>query len=688
VKKILILAYDFPPYNSMGSQRPSAWFKYFKDLGYFPTVVTRHWGDSYKNAIDYIKPSEQRETTSTVTESGEIINVPYTPNYRDRLILKHGLHSKVVLRKISTLFYSILQYAFFFFDSRKEIYFAADEYLKNHKPDFIIATGEPYIMLRYASKLSRKYSIPWIADYRDCWSLDLYLLENKYRFLERFIYTLFEKHYVKSASLITTVAPLYQGQLQALFPHIKVEIVQNGYFEEDYSNIDLQKTSTQQFIISFGGTIYPFHTLEVFLEGLKLFIKSDGSKKVMVNFFGSNFDSFQKERILKNSIGIEEYIIITDRLSRVDLYNEFSKSACLLIFDNKMAISGKLYEYLPLNIKILMAGNDNGPIEEILKLTNSGIVCDTAKDVAEKLNEMYEEWEKTGKVDCNSKNIEQYSRRNQTKHLAELLAKIDVDKPTLEKSLTVYNNIEIVKSYAKELKITAPESTILKLVKDKALKNTMLDIGVGAGRTTRYFAYLFNQYFGIDYSEKMISSCKNTIAGHNITFQCADARNLNMFEDHYFDFIFFSFNGIDSVSIQDRTRILLEIKRLAHKDSIVAFSSHNKYAIKHIYNFKPPRNIFHIPMELKRRKFIKKLNPSYQEIQHESFFTFKDGAHDFKLEVMYVDPNWQIKELMELGFTDISVYSLHTGKSIPINQLNEGINDPWLYYVCNVNFNR
>jgi hypothetical protein len=49
---------------------------------------------------------------------------------------------------------------------------------------------------------------------------------------------------------------------------------------------------------------------------------------------------------------------------------------------------------------------------------------------------------------------------------------------------------------------------------------------------------------------------------------------------------------------------------------------------------------------------------------------------------MYVDPHWQIKELRDLGFTDINVYSLKSGKSIPIHLLNCSICDPWLYYVC------
>ena len=36
----------------------------------------------------------------------------------------------------------------------------------------------------------------------------------------------------------------------------------------------------------------------------------------------------------------------------------------------------------------------------------------------------------------------------------------------------------------------------------------MLDIGVGTGRTSRYFASNFNQYHGIDYSSAMIDFCR------------------------------------------------------------------------------------------------------------------------------------------------------------------------------------
>ena len=55
-------------------------------------------------------------------------------------------------------------------DTSKTIYYAADQFLKNNECSMIIATGEPFILFKYASSLSKKHRIPWIADYRDGWT--------------------------------------------------------------------------------------------------------------------------------------------------------------------------------------------------------------------------------------------------------------------------------------------------------------------------------------------------------------------------------------------------------------------------------------------------------------------------------------------------------------------------------------
>jgi len=54
------------------------------------------------------------------------------------------------------------------------------------------------------------------------------------------------------------------------------------------------------------------------------------------------------------------------------------------------------------------------------------------------------------------------------------------------------------------------------------------------------------EYIGVDYSAEMIAACCQKFP--DLVWQVADARNLEQFADNYFDFILFSFNGIDYIS--------------------------------------------------------------------------------------------------------------------------------------------
>jgi len=113
MKKLLILAYDFPPYVSVGGLRPYAWYKYLHEFDVFPVVVTRQWGNKYGNNLDYIAPSE---TNSTIIENSEkriIIRTPYKPNLANRLMLKYGKNKYKFLRKLISAYYEFFQWFFF-----------------------------------------------------------------------------------------------------------------------------------------------------------------------------------------------------------------------------------------------------------------------------------------------------------------------------------------------------------------------------------------------------------------------------------------------------------------------------------------------------------------------------------------------------------------------------------------------
>ena len=169
MKKVLILAYDFPPYVSVGGLRPYALYNYLKEFGVEPILVTRQWGNTHGNRLDYVSAGSSEQSIVEVSQCGTIIRTPYKPNFANRLMLKHGDKRYRLLRKSISAYYEFAQFLLPI-GPKIELYKAAKHFLKNNQVDAIIATGDPFILFKYASKLSKAFNIPWIADYRDPWS--------------------------------------------------------------------------------------------------------------------------------------------------------------------------------------------------------------------------------------------------------------------------------------------------------------------------------------------------------------------------------------------------------------------------------------------------------------------------------------------------------------------------------------
>lgn len=108
----------------------------------------------------------------------------------------------------------------------------------------------------------------------------------------------------------------------------------------------------------------------------------------------------------------------------------------------------------------------------------------------------------------------------------------------------------------------------------------VLDVGVGAGRTTRYLEPIARRYEAVDYSPVMVEHVREAFPRTHV--QRADFRALTPFEDATFDFVLASDNVIDALSHEDRMRALAEARRVLRPGGLLAFSSHNvEYAHAH-----------------------------------------------------------------------------------------------------------
>jgi SAM-dependent methyltransferase len=108
-----------------------------------------------------------------------------------------------------------------------------------------------------------------------------------------------------------------------------------------------------------------------------------------------------------------------------------------------------------------------------------------------------------------------------------------------------------------------PEEVALEKI--KLTNKKMLDIGVGTGRTTRFFSPKTKKYIGIDYSKNMIKKCIETFeTSEKRKFLIRDIRRFDY--PGFFDFILFSYNGIDYMDHKDRKKSLIIIKNLLNEE--------------------------------------------------------------------------------------------------------------------------
>lgn len=438
--KVLILAYDFPPYVSVGGLRPYNWYKYLHEFDYYPIVVTRQWENAYGNELDYVAPGSSSEIIIEKTEHGTIIRTPYRPNLSNRLLLKHGNKRFKWIRKIITGYFEILQF-YFNIGPKLAIYKAAKQYLENNDVDCIIATGDPFILFRYAHKLSKAAHKPWIADYRDPWSSSLNSSKNPIRNRWNRIQ---EKRCVKSSALITTVDELFKRKIGKVFPNKRVEIIANGYDPEPFQDAAYISQNSSELRIAFVGTIYKWHPIKIFLEEFKQFINKLDSPKVKLVFYGINIENEIKDWIGAQNLNIEPYIEINPRIENSELIQRLANDNVMLLFNYYTFTGTKIYDYLALNRKILFCFSNDPesdaikeqfyytedfpelrPQEKLIKERNAGIIVNKRSELGQKLNELYDEFLQKGFIETHSIVTGLYSRRNQAKMLAELFNELN-----------------------------------------------------------------------------------------------------------------------------------------------------------------------------------------------------------------------------------------------------------------------
>ncbi len=435
--RLLILAYDFPPYVSVGGLRPFSWYKYLHLFDVQPVVVTRQWSNRFGNNLDYISAGYSDSAEVEKNSKGIVIKTPFRPNLGNRILLKYGENRFRLIRKLISSYFEFLQFIFYI-GNKKELYYAAEEFLKNNKVDCIIATGDPFVLFKYASRLSRKYSVPWIADYRDAWIQDK---TTKSRIYKRWC-AFFEKRFLKNVNKITTVSTFIQKQIERNIKGKDFEIIYNGFDPEILKVTGGINQSGEGLSIAFAGTIYDSHPVESFLSGCDEILAENNGSGLEMHFYGINKEPEIKKVLNEKYRLLEKHTHFHPRMDNLELAKAVSRQNVCLLFNDYSVLGTKIFDYLAVRRKIVLCYENDAEAERLKKeffwideieteskrlqadmiiATNSGIVINDSRHLKETLRELIIEVRENGFVSCASDGIEQYSRVRQTGRLAEII---------------------------------------------------------------------------------------------------------------------------------------------------------------------------------------------------------------------------------------------------------------------------
>lgn len=407
-RRLLIVAYHFPPDAEVGAIRPQKLVKYLPECGWDPLVLTvdpRHHA-----AHD---PARSRDVTGArVWRTGEIPN-PRTLALSFRNALRRYLRSgppdspapdlpfdvknaeasgpRDRLRRLilSLCWLPDANLGWLFPALRTGL-----AIIRRERPRVILTTSPPATAHLVGLWLSRLTGVPWVADFRDPWAGDA----AKPRFvrspLSDALDRRMERTVIRTASAVLVTTDRLGAKLMERYPEVdprKFTTLSNGFDPEDFAAVPVP-TPSANFLVTHVGSLYHRRSPVAFLQAAAVLVRSGEIpiSDLRIAFVGSTLEDGHNVRQAVSTLGLDAVVEEVGRVPHVDAIGWMRRSRLLLLLaqDWPLQVPAKAFEYLASGVPILAIAQ-SGATADLVAGFGGAVADDTVAEITPILRQRY-----------------------------------------------------------------------------------------------------------------------------------------------------------------------------------------------------------------------------------------------------------------------------------------------------------
>lgn len=444
-KKVLFIAYHFPPIGGSGVQRSLKYVKYLPMYEYKPLVCTVKNGHNF--AYDYTLldeiPNEAKVYRSNSGETlllREIIEKTSAVlrklkrskknNESNTDIKKIGVSQDTIKDKI----FRYLEYNYFIPDTKIRWYKHAINDIKKrilveNDIDIIYSTSSPYTDHLIALEIKKYTNKPWIADFRDPWVGNVFIANN-YSKKRLKMEAQMERAVIENADKIIMVTDTITENYKKSYPEYadKFITITNGFDSSDKVDIAVDN---EKFIINYSGILTEGQSPDTLIRALEKLCCEDEKfrKNLKVNFTGLVIPQY--EFMIRNS-KINENIIINSYMTHEEVVKQMSKAAINFVIladrsESRGVFTGKIFDYILAERPVLGIMPSNGVASNLINNRELGLSIDHGEvdKVYEFIKLIYNKWLSNEEVRIASiERCQDFDRRYLTKQLSSIMDKL------------------------------------------------------------------------------------------------------------------------------------------------------------------------------------------------------------------------------------------------------------------------